>query len=163
MKFSDKLSFKVADESYKDLKKGREYDLNGQNFKVIEKRDDKQNGLKAYALSPVVNGKVDTNHIYMGYAGTDFKSIRDLLTDLQLPFYNNTSNHKINKKYSDLDNTTITEKYNDSSDKSDFFFKGVPNQIDESAAFTGAVKKKYPNSKMYAGAHSLGALIAQLI
>ncbi|MBM0848412.1 hypothetical protein ACUW92_002303 [Staphylococcus epidermidis] len=163
MKFSDKLSFKVADESYKDLKKGREYDLNGQNFKVIEKRDDKQNGLKAYALSPVVNGKVDTNHIYMGYAGTDFKSIRDLLTDLQLPFYNNTSNHKINKKYSDLDNTTITEKYNDSSDKSDFFFKGVPNQIDESAAFTEAVKKKYPNSKMYAGAHSLGALIAQLI
>ncbi|WP_241960362.1 hypothetical protein [Staphylococcus borealis] len=123
MGFSDKLSFKLADESYKDLKKGREYDLNGQNFKVIEKRDDKQNGLKVYAFAPVVNGKVDTNHIYMGYAETDFKSIRDLLTDLQLPFYNSISNHKINKKYSDLDNNIITEKYNDYSDKSDFFLK----------------------------------------
>ncbi|MGY0756040.1 hypothetical protein ACYCKW_07695 [Staphylococcus haemolyticus] len=46
--------------------------MNGQNFKVIEKRDDKQNGLKAYALASVVNGKVDTNHFYMGYAGTYF-------------------------------------------------------------------------------------------
>ncbi|BBD91052.1 hypothetical protein ACN9UU_06895 [Staphylococcus caprae] len=66
MKFSDELSFKVADDSYKDLKKGRVYDLSGQNFKVIEKRDAKQNGLKVYALTLVVNGEVDTNHIYMG-------------------------------------------------------------------------------------------------
>ncbi|HCG75561.1 MULTISPECIES: hypothetical protein [Staphylococcus] len=66
MKFSDELSFKVADDSYKDLKKGREYDLSGQNFKVIEKRDAKRNGLKVYALTLVVNGEVDTNHIYMG-------------------------------------------------------------------------------------------------
>ncbi|EJD88838.1 hypothetical protein ACUXN9_001429 [Staphylococcus epidermidis] len=33
--------------------------MNGQNFKVIEKRDDTQNGLKTYAFAPVVNGKVD--------------------------------------------------------------------------------------------------------
>ncbi len=59
MKFSDELLFKVADESYNNLKKGHEYDLNGQNFKVIEKRDDTQNGLKTYAFAPVVNGKVD--------------------------------------------------------------------------------------------------------
>ncbi|PHK48800.1 hypothetical protein, partial [Staphylococcus edaphicus] len=161
MRITDKTSFDIANESYKKYDIGDEITVSGNDFEIIEKRDDTQNGLRAYAYAPVVNGKVDTSHIYMGYAGTDIKSIRDLFTDLQLPFYNNTSNDKINKRYSDLDKTTITEKYNGSSDKSDFFFKGVPNQIDESVAFTGSVKKKYPNSNFYGGAHSLGALIAQ--
>ena len=99
MKFSDKLSFKVADESYKDLKKGREYDLNGQNFKVIEKRDDTQNGLRSYAFAPVVNGKVDTSHIYMGYAGTELTSMKDWKTNANLPFHNNTDDLKIDERY----------------------------------------------------------------
>ena len=99
MKFSDKLSFKVADESYKDLKKGREYDLNGQNFKVIEKRDDTQNGLRSYAFAPVVNGKPDTNNIVMGYAGTELTSMKDWKTNANLPFHNNTDDLKIDERY----------------------------------------------------------------
>ena len=185
MKFSDKLSFKVADESYKDLKKGREYDLNGQNFKVIEKRDDTQNGLRSYAFAPVVNGKVDTSHIYMGYAGTELTSMKDWKTNANLPFHNNTTNLKIDERYKDLKNTTITEKYNKPTDDNDvlntmdtigetiikkvthsnvpndIYTKGTPSQIDESVAFTQAVKDKYPNSNFHSGAHSLGGYLAQ--
>ena len=161
MKQSDEIFHKIATESYRNLEINNNIKIQGKNYRVIEKRDDTENGFKAYAFSPVVDSKIDTSNIYMGYAGTDFKSIRDLFTDIQLPFYNNTSNHKINQRYSDLNKTTITEKYNNPSDKSDFFFKGVPNQIDESVAFTGSVKKKYPNSKFHGGAHSLGAFIAQ--
>ena len=185
MKFSDKLSFKVADESYKDLKKGREYDLNGQNFKVIEKRDDTQNGLRSYAFAPVVNGKPDTNNIVMGYAGTELTSMKDWKTNANLPFHNNTTNLKIDERYKDLKNTTITEKYNKPTDDNDvlntmdtigetiikkvthsnvpndIYTKGTPSQIDESVAFTQAVKDKYPNSNFHSGAHSLGGYIAQ--
>lgn len=185
MKFSDKLSFKVADESYKDLKKGREYDLNGQNFKVIEKRDDTQNGLRSYAFAPVVNGKPDTNNIVMGYAGTELTSMKDWKTNANLPFHNNTDDLKIDERYKDLKNTTITEKYNKPTDDNDvlntmdtigetiikkvthsnvpndIYTKGTPSQIDESVAFTQAVKDKYPNSNFHSGAHSLGGYIAQ--
>ena len=185
MKFSDKLSFKVADESYKDLKKGREYDLNGQNFKVIEKRDDTQNGLRSYAFAPVVNGKPDTNNIVMGYAGTELTSMKDWKTNANLPFHNNTDDLKIDERYKDLKNTTITEKYNKPTDDNDvlntmdtigetiikkvthsnvpndIYTKGTPSQIDESVAFTQAVKDKYPNSNFHSGAHSLGGYLAQ--
>ena len=185
MKFSDKLSFKVADESYKDLKKGREYDLNGQNFKVIEKRDDTQNGLRSYAFAPVVNGKPDTNNIVMGYAGTELTNMKDWKTNANLPFHNNTDDLKIDERYKDLKNTTITEKYNKPTDDNDvlntmdtigetiikkvthsnvpndIYTKGTPSQIDESVAFTQAVKDKYPNSNFHSGAHSLGGYIAQ--
>ncbi|MFV8748885.1 hypothetical protein ACNNMT_12805 [Staphylococcus epidermidis] len=185
MKFSDKLSFKVADESYNDLKKGREYDLNGQNFKVIEKRDDTQNGLRSYAFAPVVNGKPDTNNIVMGYAGTELTSMKDWKTNANLPFHNNTDDLKIDERYKDLKNTTITEKYNKPTDDNDvlntmdtigetiikkvthsnvpndIYTKGTPSQIDESVAFTQAVKDKYPNSNFHSGAHSLGGYIAQ--
>ena len=185
MKFSDKLSFKVADESCKDLKKGREYDLNGQNFKVIEKRDDTQNGLRFYAFAPVVNGKPDTNNIVMGYAGTELTSMKDWKTNANLPFHNNTDDLKIDERYKDLKNTTITEKYNKPTDDNDvlntmdtigetiikkvthsnvpndIYTKGTPSQIDESVAFTQAVKDKYPNSNFHSGAHSLGGYIAQ--
>lgn len=64
-------------------------------MKVIEKRDDTQNGLRAYAFAPVKNGKPDKKHIIMGYAGTDPFSIHDIFTDAQLRFYNNTKNLKL--------------------------------------------------------------------
>ena len=43
----------------------------------------------------------------------------------------------------------------------DIYTKGTPSQIDESVAFTQAVKDKYPNSKFHSGAHSLGGYLAQ--
>ncbi|WP_232161253.1 hypothetical protein [Staphylococcus epidermidis] len=159
--------------------------MQGKNYRVIEKRDDTQNGLRSYAFAPVVNGKVDTSHIYMGYAGTELTSMKDWKTNANLPFHNNTTNLKIDERYKDLKNTTITEKYNKPTDDNDvlntmdtigetiikkvthsnvpndIYTKGTPSQIDESVAFTQAVKDKYPNSKFHSGAHSLGGYLAQ--
>ncbi|MEB7743216.1 hypothetical protein NGA95_01445 [Staphylococcus epidermidis] len=121
----------------------------------------------------------------MGYAGTELTSMKDWKTNANLPFHNNTTNLKIDERYKDLKNTTITEKYNKPTDDNDvlntmdtigetiikkvthsnvpndIYTKGAPSQIDESAAFTQAVKDKYPNSKFHSGAHSLGGYLAQ--
>nr|WP_256125129.1 hypothetical protein [Staphylococcus epidermidis] len=129
--------------------------------------------------------KSDTSHIYMGYAGTELTSMKDWKTNANLPFHNNTTNLKIDERYKDLKNTTITEKYNKPTDDNDvlntmdtigetiikkvthsnvpndIYTKGTPSQIDESVAFTQAVKDKYPNSKFHSGAHSLGGYLAQ--
>ena len=185
MQQTDEISHKIASESYRDLEKNNNIKVQGKNYRVIEKRDDTQNGLRSYAFAPVVNGKVDTSHIYMGYAGTKLTSMKDWKTNANLPFHNNTTNLKIDERYKDLKNTTITEKYNKPTDDNDvlntmdtigetiikkvthsnvpndIYTKGTPSQIDESVAFTQAVKDKYPNSNFHSGAHSLGGYIAQ--
>ena len=121
----------------------------------------------------------------MGYAGTELTSMKDWKTNANLPFHNNTTNLKIDERYKDLKNTTITEKYKKPTDDNDvlntmdtigetiikkvthsnvpndIYTKGTPSQIDESVAFTQAVKDKYPNSKFHSGAHSLGGYLAQ--
>lgn len=48
MKYTDKIYHKVSDFSYSKLKKDNTYKILGQDYKVIEKRDDTQNGLRAY-------------------------------------------------------------------------------------------------------------------
>ena len=185
MQQTDEISHKIASESYRDLEKNNNIKVQGKNYRVIEKRDDTQNGLRSYAFAPVVNGKVDTSHIYMGYAGTELTSMKDWKTNANLPFHNNTDDLKIDERYKDLKNTTITEKYNKPTDDNDvlntmdtigetiikkvthsnvpndIYTKGTPSQIDESVAFTQAVKDKYPNSKFHSGAHSLGGYLAQ--
>ncbi|EKS40663.1 hypothetical protein [Staphylococcus epidermidis] len=185
MQQTDEISHKIASESYRDLEKNNNIKVQGKNYRVIEKRDDTQNGLRSYAFAPVVNGKVDTSHIYMGYAGTELTSMKDWKTNANLPFHNNTDDLKIDERYKDLKNTTITEKYNKPTDDNDvlntmdtigetiikkvthsnvpndIYTKGTPSQIDESVAFTQAVKDKYPNSNFHSGAHSLGGYIAQ--
>ena len=70
MRITDKTSFDIANESYKKYDIGDEITVPGNDFEIIEKRDDTQNGLRSYAFAPVVNGKPDTNNIVMGYAGT---------------------------------------------------------------------------------------------
>ena len=185
MQQTDEISHKIASESYRDLEKNNNIKVQGKNYRVIEKRDDTQNGLRSYAFAPVVNGKPDTNNIVMGYAGTELTSMKDWKTNANLPFHNNTTNLKIDERYKDLKNTTITEKYNKPTDDNDvlntmdtigetiikkvthsnvpndIYTKGTPSQIDESVAFTQAVKDKYPNSKFHSGAHSLGGYLAQ--
>ncbi|MDU2309639.1 MAG: hypothetical protein E7D68_11385, partial [Staphylococcus epidermidis] len=119
MQQTDEISHKIASESYRDLEKNNNIKVQGKNYRVIEKRDDTQNGLRSYAFAPVVNGKVDTSHIYMGYAGTELTSMKDWKTNANLPFHNNTTNLKIDERYKDLKNTTITEKYNKPTDDND--------------------------------------------
>lgn len=99
MKYTDKIYHKVSDFSYSKLKKDNTYKILGQDYKVIEKCDDTQNGLRAYVFAPVIKGKVDTSQLLIGYAGTDPFSLNDIRTDLQLPIHHNTNNLKINNHY----------------------------------------------------------------
>ncbi|MGV9937839.1 hypothetical protein ACWDY4_46515 [Streptomyces olivaceoviridis] len=185
MVYTDQDFRNLSEESYDNYEIGDTVKHDGKTFEIMEKRDDTQNGLRFYAFAPVVNGKPDTNNIVMGYAGTELTSMKDWKTNANLPFHNNTDDLKIDERYKDLKNTTITEKYNKPTDDNDvlntmdtigetiikkvthsnvpndIYTKGTPSQIDESVAFTQAVKDKYPNSNFHSGAHSLGGYIAQ--
>ncbi|MEB8094058.1 hypothetical protein NGH44_02610 [Staphylococcus caprae] len=119
MRLLDDDSKSISHLSYQSLNLNSYYNINGKKMKVIEKRDDTQNGLRAYAFAPVKNGKPDKKHIIMGYAGTDPFSIHDIFTDAQLRFYNNTKKPKINNYYKNLNHTTINKSYNDFSDDND--------------------------------------------
>ncbi|MGW7807706.1 hypothetical protein ACWEVF_09760 [Staphylococcus xylosus] len=185
MKITDETKRQLSAESYDDHNVNSIITTPTSKFKVLEKREDTRNGLKAYAYAPIVNGKSDTSNIVMGYAGTEFTSIKDWKTNINLPFHNNTTNLKIDNHYKKLKNTTINERYNKNTDDNDMLntmdsfgemvtkkmthsfepndiaTKGTPSQIDESAAFTQGVMDKYPKSKLHGAAHSLGGYIAQ--
>ena len=185
MVYTDKDYRNLSEESYTNYEVGDTVKHDGKTFEIIEKRDDTSNGFRAYAFAPIVNGKLDTNNIVMGYAGTEFTSIKDWKTNINLPFHNNTTNLKIDNHYKNLKHTTVNEKYNKPTDDNDMLntmdtfgemvtkrmthsfepndiaTKGTPSQIDESATFTQAVMDKYPNSKLHGAAHSLGGYLAQ--
>lgn len=178
MTISDKLSRHISQISYDSYEIDNIISYQGQDYKVIEKRDDTQNGFRAYVFAPVIKGKVDTGQLLIGYAGTNPFSLYDIRTDLQLPIHHNTNNLKINNHYKDLNNSTINKNYNTMNDKNDLFSfssvlytkaliggrtpaKFAPSQMDESDAFTESVKKKYPDSEIHPIGHSLGAFLAQ--
>ncbi|MDU0428852.1 hypothetical protein QVA77_11825, partial [Staphylococcus epidermidis] len=119
MKITDETKRKLSAESYNDHNVNSVITTPASKFKVLEKREDTRNGLKAYAYAPIVNGKPDTSNIVMGYAGTDPLSMKDWKTNLSLPYHNNTDDLKIDERYKDLKNITITEKYNKPTDDND--------------------------------------------
>ncbi len=121
MEINDALSRELSSGSYERLRKNHTYSFLGQKYKVIEKRDDTQNGFRAYVFAPVIKGKVDKSQLLIGYAGTDPLSLNDIHTDIQLPIHHNTNNLKINNHYKDLKNSTIHKKYNTIKDKNDLF------------------------------------------
>ncbi|MEB3025478.1 MULTISPECIES: hypothetical protein, partial [unclassified Parvimonas] len=51
-------------------KKGDKIEIPNKDFKVLEVLDH-ENGMQAMAVAPIINGKVDTKHIVIAYAGTD--------------------------------------------------------------------------------------------
>lgn len=53
MRITDKTSFDIANESYKKYDIGDEITVSGNDFEIIEKRDDTQNG-KIYLISNFV-------------------------------------------------------------------------------------------------------------
>nr|WP_270525620.1 hypothetical protein [Staphylococcus epidermidis] len=110
---------KLSESSYQNYNIGCQVSTPKGEFEVIEKRDDTQNGLRAYAYAPIVNGKPDTSNIVMGYAGTELTSMKDWKTNANLPFHNNTTNLKIDNHYKKLKHTTINEKYNKPTDDND--------------------------------------------
>lgn len=148
---------KLRDETFKRLSSAS-YDNNTETvatphdgkFKVIEKRDNEENGLRAYAYAPDVNGKPDTSKIIISYAGTDITKLNDIVTDATI----NINDKHINEKYKNLKNTNISKRnsllYKEGSDyklkEPDFGFPNphdYPNQFTESNTFTKSVKEKY--------------------
>ena len=53
MRLLDDDSKSISHLSYQSLNLNSYYNINGKKMKVIEKRDDTQNGLRAYAFAPV--------------------------------------------------------------------------------------------------------------
>ncbi|PHK49331.1 hypothetical protein MNY58_10285 [Staphylococcus edaphicus] len=86
MNVTDEINRKLSEESYNNHAINDTIQTPSGNFKVLEKRDDTKNGLRSYAFAPVVNGKPDTNNIVMGYAGTEFTSMKDWKSNVNLPF-----------------------------------------------------------------------------
>ena len=146
MNVTDETNRKLSEESYNNHAINDTIQTPTGNFKVIEKRDNTRNGFRAYVFAPVVNGKVDTSHIYPAFAGTDPLSTQDLITDIQIPFHHNTSNGKINDYYKNLDNTTIDENHNSWTDKND-----IVNTITNygKAALMLSLRQKLPITTKY--------------
>ncbi|WP_156402543.1 alpha/beta fold hydrolase, partial [Limosilactobacillus equigenerosi] len=53
------------------------------NYKVIDIENNSTNGMQAYAVAPVKNGKADYNNVVISYAGTDSGDMKDILTDIE--------------------------------------------------------------------------------
>ena len=69
------------------LEKGEMVKSFNKNFKVLEVLDH-ENGMQAMAVAPIKNGKVDTKHIVIAYAGTD--EWNDIEADAQMIGFGNT-------------------------------------------------------------------------
>lgn len=62
------------------------YDLENEGigkFKVLKVEDNLESGMQAMAVAPIVEGRVDTSHIVIAYAGTNFFDLNDIRTDIQ--------------------------------------------------------------------------------
>lgn len=158
MKTSDQVSKELSLDSYADRKIGAVIDTTKGKYRIIEKRDDAQNGLRAYAYAPLKNGKSDKKHIIVGYAGTDPLSLHDIITDAQLPFHHNTTNPKINNYYKNLNHTTINKSYNDVTDDNDavnstynMSIESFKNNFSLQNALTSPnlLKRKFPITNAY--------------
>lgn len=80
------LSKKVysIDSNFKDgkvTKKGKEFNLNGARWKVIETEDNQRNGFQGMAVAPIKDGKVDTSQVVIAFAGTNSSDWKDLAAD----------------------------------------------------------------------------------
>lgn len=53
----------------------------GTNYRVLEKRDNTDNGFQGMAVAPVYGKKVDTSNIQIAYAGTNIGDINDVGAD----------------------------------------------------------------------------------
>ncbi|MEB3024401.1 MULTISPECIES: hypothetical protein, partial [unclassified Parvimonas] len=69
------------------VEKEGEFKKSNNRFKVLEVLDH-ENGMQAMAVAPIINGKVDTKHIVIAYAGTD--EWNDIETDAQMIGFGNT-------------------------------------------------------------------------
>ena len=87
-------------------------------MKVIEKRDDTQNGLRAYAFAPVKMVNLIKSILLWDMLAQILSVFMIYLQMLNFDFII-TQKPKINNYYKNLNHTTINKSYNDFSDDND--------------------------------------------
>ena len=126
------------------FKKGDKIERSNNNFKVLEVLDH-ENGMQTMAVAPIKNGKVDTKHIVIAYAGTD--EWNDILTDIQTIGLGST-------------------KYKMSSESNRLLsldLKISKAQSNTALEFADKIKAEYPHSIITTTGHSLGESTAMYV
>lgn len=167
----------LADEAYNITPNQKKVTIETSNhseidFKVIGFRQNKFNGLKMAGLSPMDKNKnVNTDELYIVYAGTDPDLLADfgsdVVEDLRIRMAKFGGGLRIppTKKesaiYGDLNKKMID--YNDGiSGISQNIMTNPISQSKESYIFTGALINKQKPKHVYSAAHSLGGGLALL-
>ncbi|NGL49124.1 hypothetical protein G0X41_04345 [Staphylococcus aureus] len=167
----------LADEAYNITPNQKKVTIETSNhseidFKVIGFRQNKFNGLKMAGLSPMDKNKnVNTDELYIVYAGTDPDLLADfgsdVVEDLRIGMAKFGGGLRIppTKKesaiYGDLNKKMID--YNDGiSGISQNIMTNPISQSKESYIFTGALINKQKPKHVYSAAHSLGGGLALL-
>ncbi|HCU8861892.1 hypothetical protein I6C39_09270 [Staphylococcus aureus] len=167
----------LADEAYNITPNQKKVTIETSNhseidFKVIGFRQNKFNGLKMAGLSPMDKNKnVNTDELYIVYAGTDPDLLADfgsdVVEDLRIGMAKFGGGLRIppTKKesaiYGDLNKKMID--YNDGiSGISQNIMTNPISQSKESYIFTGALINKQKPKHVYGAAHSLGGGLALL-
>ncbi|MBH4668307.1 hypothetical protein I6E02_08495 [Staphylococcus aureus] len=167
----------LADEAYNITPNQKKVTIETSNhseidFKVIGFRQNKFNGLKMADLSPMDKNKnVNTDELYIVYAGTDPDLLADfgsdVVEDLRIGMAKFGGGLRIppTKKesaiYGDLNKKMID--YNDGiSGISQNIMTNPISQSKESYIFTGALINKQKPKHVYGAAHSLGGGLALL-
>ncbi|HHP7502662.1 TPA: hypothetical protein ACSGGR_001588 [Staphylococcus aureus] len=167
----------LADEAYNITPNQKKVTIETSNhseidFKVIGFRQNKFNGLKMAGLSPMDKNKnVNTDELYIVYAGTDPDLLADfgsdVVEDLRVGMAKFGGGLRIppTKKesaiYGDLNKKMID--YNDGiSGISQNIMTNPISQSKESYIFTGALINKQKPKHVYGAAHSLGGGLALL-
>ncbi|HHW7636450.1 hypothetical protein KQA63_10235 [Staphylococcus aureus] len=167
----------LADEAYNITPNQKKVTIETSNhseidFKVIGFRQNKFNGLKMAGLSPMDKNKnVNTDELYIVYAGTDPDLLADfgsdVVEDLRIGMAKFGGGLRIppTKKesaiYGDLNKKMID--YNDGiSGISQNIMTNPISQSKKSYIFTGALINKQKPKHVYSAAHSLGGGLALL-
>ncbi|MGV2876148.1 hypothetical protein ROU88_09680 [Macrococcus capreoli] len=136
-------------------------------FNIIAFRQNKFNGLKMAGLTPLgPDGKVNTDELYIVYAGTDPKADygADLTEDAQIAFAKiggGLRNKPTKEELADYGNLNHTIIGSDAYVPSGILTNPI-SQSKESYIFTGALIEKQKPKHVYGAGHSLGGGLALL-
>ena len=126
------------------LKKGDDFEKSNNRFKVLEVLDH-ENGMQVMAVAPIINGKVDTKHIVIAYAGTD--EWNDILTDIQTIYLGSTK-YKLSSESNRLLSLDL---------------KISKAQSNTALEFADKIRAEYPDSIITTTGHSLGQSLAMYV
>ena len=126
------------------------------DYKVLQVKDNKENGMQAMAVAPIKNGKPDTSQVVIAFAGANADDDLDVLTDAQTVGLNKDT----------LTTSTRVEvpfNPNKPSDRYVTNTKIVDAQSVTALQFADEIRKKYPNASISTTGHSLGEYLALLV